>query len=83
MKAIRSFPVSAWNDDVLKTAEKIYYQIGKRYDSSARTLALDILLEANPSFTTLIHLLTSLLDQDPVYEVQQYLLQRVQQIGDR
>lgn len=83
MKTLRSLPSSAWNDDVLKAAEHIYYQIGRKFDSSARTLALDILLESNTSKDRLKVLISSLQGNDSAYEVKQYLMQRINQISYR
>ncbi|XP_075214236.1 microsomal triacylglycerol transfer protein isoform X2 [Lycorma delicatula] len=83
MKTLKSLPSSAWNDDVLKAAEDIYFQIGRKFDSSARTLALDILLERNPSNDKLKILISSLPGNDSAYEVKQYLMQRINQIAYR
>nr|XP_018897210.1 PREDICTED: microsomal triglyceride transfer protein large subunit [Bemisia tabaci] len=82
MKTLKSFPSKFWDANVLRSAEKIYFQLSKLFDSSARTLAIDILLESNPSDATLKHLLFSLTSSDPVYEVKQYLLQRLRQFAD-
>ncbi|PNF28005.1 hypothetical protein B7P43_G13850 [Cryptotermes secundus] len=84
MKALRSLPPAAWDDDVKTAATRIYYQLGKRFDTSSRTLAADILLESKPSREVLRELLLSLASRaDPTYEVQQYVLQRINQISDR
>ncbi|XP_046673473.1 microsomal triacylglycerol transfer protein [Homalodisca vitripennis] len=80
--AIHSFPASFWSPDVIKAAKRAYFQLDKRYDSSARTLALDILLENGPDEELLSELLLSLKSQDPAYEVKQYLVQRLNQIGE-
>nr|CAD7461843.1 unnamed protein product [Timema tahoe] len=83
MKAIRALPVAMWDDTVKKAAERIYFQVGRRYDSSSRTLSLDILLESSPSKALLRDLLLSLTSTDPAYEVKQYLVQRLRQLGER
>lgn len=83
MKTLKSIPPSTWNENVYKAAEKIYFQIGRRYDSSARTLALDIILEGNPSQQNLKILISSLSANDSSYEVKQYLMQRINQISYR
>jgi microsomal triglyceride transfer protein large subunit len=70
MKALRSLPPASWDNSVKKAAAQIYYQLGRRYDSSARTLAADILLESEPSHDILRELLLSLAKRaDPAYEV--------------
>lgn len=83
MKTLRSMPPTSWNEDVFKAAEHIYFQVGQRYDSSARTLALDIILEGKPSHENLKLLISSLRGNDSAYEVKQYLMQRMNQISYR
>lgn len=84
MKAIRALPADSWTPEVQKVAERIYFQLSRKYDSSARTLALDILLEAKElDEERLKNLLVSLTSNDSVYEVKQYLLQRLNQLSDR
>jgi microsomal triglyceride transfer protein large subunit len=70
LKALRSLPPDSWDDDVKRAATRIYYQLGRRFDSSSRTLAADILLESRPSDGVVRDLLLSLASRaDPVYEV--------------
>ncbi|KAJ4438443.1 hypothetical protein ANN_14388, partial [Periplaneta americana] len=84
MKALRSLPPESWDDTVKKAAIRIYYQLGKRFDSSARTLAADILLESDPSREVLKGLLLSLaVKSDSAYEIRQYVFQRIHQINDK
>lgn len=83
MKAIRSFDSSYWDATVIDAAQKIYFQAGKKYDSSSRTLSLDILLESNPRPEILRELILTLTEYDSAYEVKQYLLQRVRQISEK
>lgn len=83
MKAIRALPPASWSAAVQRAAGRIYFQLGRRYDSSARTLALDMLLEgAGLDETLLTQLLVSLTRHDSEYEVRQYLLQRLNQLSD-
>ncbi|GFG29687.1 hypothetical protein Cfor_03737 [Coptotermes formosanus] len=84
LKALRSLPPDTWDDEVKQAATRIYYQLGRRFDSSSRTLAADILLESRPSEGVVRDLLLSLASRaDPVYEVRQYVLQRVLQISGK
>lgn len=83
MKGIRSFEPVFWNGNVIDLAQRVYFQAGRKYDSSSRTLALDILLESNPSREILQDLLLSLVHHDSSYEVKQYLVQRVKQISEK
>lgn len=81
MKALKSLPPEYWNEDVLKAAFRIYYQLDHKYDSSSRTLAVDIILESGPSVDAVKGLLLSLGSSDAAYEVKQYVWQRIWQIA--
>uniref|UniRef100_A0A182MV87 Vitellogenin domain-containing protein n=1 Tax=Anopheles culicifacies TaxID=139723 RepID=A0A182MV87_9DIPT len=83
MKALRSFSVYLWNDEYRAKFEDIFFQVSKRYDSSARTLALDILLDMKPDYDELSHLLQFLKSSDKAYEVKQYLLQKLRMIAEQ
>ncbi|XP_049803049.1 microsomal triacylglycerol transfer protein isoform X2 [Schistocerca nitens] len=83
MKALRSLPSKYWDQTVISLMKRIYFQLDKKYDSSARTLATDILLETNPDKSFLKEILISLTSLDTAYEVKQYLWQRVTQISER
>ncbi|KAJ8943235.1 hypothetical protein NQ318_009926 [Aromia moschata] len=81
-KAIRSFDSKLWNADVLKAAEKSFLQLDRKYDSSSRTLAADILIESQPSDGLLEDLLNFLLSNDPAFEIKQYVYQRIKMRAD-
>lgn len=83
MKALVELPKKAWDREVIQACETIFLQIGRRYDSSARTLALDIILEGEPSTNQLEEIVLYLTKPDPAYEVKQYLLQRLRQISSK
>ncbi|XP_049284948.1 microsomal triacylglycerol transfer protein [Anopheles funestus] len=83
MKALRSFSVYLWNDEYRAKFEDIFFQVSKRYDSSARTLALDILLDLKPDYDELSHLLQFLKSTDKTYEVKQYLLQKLRMLAEQ
>lgn len=78
LKVLYSYPPSEWDDEILKVAEKIYFQKDKIYDSSARTIAVDIIIDSNPNLNTLRVLLKSL-KTNTSFETRKYLLQRLQQ----
>lgn len=82
MKALRSFSVFLWNDDFKAIFEDIFFQVSKKYDSSARALALDILLDLKPDLDELTHLIQHLKSTDKVYEVKQYLLQKLRMLAN-
>lgn len=81
-KALRSFDAVHWNEDVLKAARKTIFQQDRKYDSSSRTIAADIILESGPSDDTLKDLMGILVSDDPAFEVKQYVLQRIRMIAD-
>lgn len=81
-KAIRTMESDKWNKDVIKTAYKTFFQLDKKHDSSSRTLALDILIESNPSDQLLKEILYFLNSYDKAYEVKQYVLQTIKMMAD-
>ncbi|CAG9812767.1 unnamed protein product [Phaedon cochleariae] len=81
-KAIKSFDSKLWNDDVLITARKSFFQLDRRYDTSSRTLAADILLETDPNDELLSEFLEYLISIDPTYEVKQYVFQKIKMLAD-
>lgn len=83
INAVYQFPKISWSSKVKEAAKKMFFQLEKRYDSSARTLALDILLNSDPDDNLLSQLLLSLNNQDSEYELKQYMIQRLNQIGER
>ena len=82
-KGLGSFPTIYITDEIKDIAIKTFLQLnGQKIDSSVRTLALNVILENNPSIEDLQELLLYLTNQDPKYEVKKYLLQRLQQLAD-
>lgn len=83
-RALTALPREAVTDELKAAAYKIFYQTGgPRRDSSARTLALDIILESEPSGEILRDLVKYLSSNDPAYEVRKYLSQRLEQIAEK
>lgn len=83
MKALRSFPPSSWNEKVIDASIKIFFQIPKKYDTSSRTLALDILLGANPNEDLIKNLLYYLLSNDKTFEVKKYVIQNLNMLAEK
>lgn len=83
MKALRSFPASSWDENVIKAAHKIFYQIPKKFDSSCRTLALDIILGTNPTEETIKNLLYYLLSNDKAFEIKKYTIQKLNMLAEK
>lgn len=70
--------------EVRTAAKRVFYQIGgPRRDSSARTLALDVILETEPTKEELQDLVEYLASKDPAYEVRRYLSQRLEQLAEK
>lgn len=83
-RALTAFPRQAVTDEVKAAAVRMFYQIGgPRRDSSARTLALDIILENEPTEETVRELVRYLGGRDPAYEVRKYLSQRLEQVAEQ
>ncbi|XP_015591483.1 microsomal triglyceride transfer protein large subunit isoform X2 [Cephus cinctus] len=83
-RALGALPKEHLTKEVKIAAAKTFYQIGgPKRDSSARTLALDIILEADPSKEDLQGLVQYLSTNDSVYEVRKYLTQRMEQIAEK
>lgn len=83
-RALMALPREAVTDELKSAAHKVFYQIGgPRRDSSARTIALDIILENEPSEEVLRDLVKYLSSNDEVYEIRKYLSQRLKQITER
>lgn len=83
-RALAALPRAAITDELKSVAHSVFYQIGgPRRDSSARTIALDIILENKPSEEVLYDLVKYLSSNDPAYEVRKYLSQRLEQIAEK
>jgi len=83
-RALKALPREAVTDELKSAAHRVFYQIGgPRRDSSARTIALDIILENEPSKEVLYDFVKYLRSNDPAYEVRKYLSQRLKQIAER
>ncbi|XP_032666474.1 microsomal triglyceride transfer protein isoform X2 [Odontomachus brunneus] len=83
-RALAALPRQSVSDELKNAALRMFYQIGgPRRDSSARTLALDIILESEPSEEVLRDLVHYLGGRDPAYEVYKYLSQRMTQIAEK
>ncbi|CAH1407254.1 unnamed protein product [Nezara viridula] len=82
MRALWSLGKNSWNEEVIKTCERILLTNGS-YDSSAKTIALDILLESNPTDLVLAKILSVLRQKGNLKETKEYLLQRLVQISEK
>ncbi|XP_076765695.1 microsomal triacylglycerol transfer protein isoform X1 [Xylocopa sonorina] len=83
-KALAAIPRSSITDKVKTVAKRTFYQLGgPKRDSSSRTLALDIILETNPSKEDIRNLVEYLASGDSAYEVRKYLAQRLEQLSEK
>lgn len=83
MKALAQYPNDIWTEPLTKRLQDIFYQRTRRFDSSARTLALDVLFNLRPDKQALQDLLQYLRGNDIAFEVKQYLWQKIQLVADK
>lgn len=81
-KALYDLPKQYITDEVKRAAIRTFYQInGPRRDNSVMTLALDVILENDPTVEVLQDLISYLTEKNSVYEVRKYLSQRLEQLA--
>nr|CAI5840522.1 unnamed protein product [Callosobruchus analis] len=81
-KAISAFDSKLWDDSIQSAAVKAFFQLDRKYDSSSRTLAADILIESQPSDRLLEDMMNFLIRNDSAYEVKQYTYQKIRMLAD-
>lgn len=81
MKALRRFPASTWTSKFIQRFEDIFFQTEQRFDSSTRTLALDIVLESKLTDLQLNKLLGHLRSDDRSFEVKKYLIEKLMMLS--
>lgn len=82
VKALAAMPSHVFDAIVKNKLENVYFQIGRRYDSSARTLALDILLNHQPESEFLANVMRSLSSKHAL-EISTYTLQRLVEFASK
>lgn len=83
MKTIKMFGPDLWDSRVLKYCNRIFFQLFKEQDSSTRTIALAILLESNPDYDLLKHVVEWLAAPGEGYEIKQYALELLKEMANR
>ncbi|XP_025199108.1 microsomal triglyceride transfer protein large subunit [Melanaphis sacchari] len=83
MKTIKMFGPSLWNSRVLKYCNRIFFQLVKEQDSSTRAIALAILLESNPDYDLLKHVIKWLATPGEGYEIKQYALELLKEMANQ
>ncbi|XP_001988392.2 microsomal triglyceride transfer protein large subunit [Drosophila grimshawi] len=82
LQALKSFPAQSFSTSHRQLLESIFYQRLQRFDSSARTLALDIFVGMRPSDEQLVQLLDYLASTDRQFEMKSYVLQKLRMLAD-
>lgn len=83
MKALRKFPAPHFTSEAKEKLEEIFYQRFKKFDSSARTLALDVLLNLKPETGDVMQMVGFLKSDDRAYEIKQYLIQKLRMAAEK
>ncbi|VVC41334.1 Hypothetical protein CINCED_3A012915 [Cinara cedri] len=83
MKTIKVFGPNLWNSQVLKYCNRIFFQLLKEQDSSTRLIALSILLESNPDYDLLKHVIKWLMVPKEAYEIKQNALELLKEMANQ
>lgn len=83
MKTIKMYGPDLWNSKVLTICNRIFFQLVKEQDSSTRTIALGILLESDPDYDLLKHVVGWLAAPGEGYEIKQYALELLKEMANR
>ncbi|KAL5233567.1 hypothetical protein ACI65C_000977 [Semiaphis heraclei] len=83
MKTIKMFGPGFWDSRVLKYCNRIFFQLFKEQDSSTRTIALAILLESDPDYDLLKHVVKWLATPGEGYEIKQYALELLKEMANQ
>lgn len=83
VKALKKFPASQFAPEAKSKLFGIFYQRGKKFDSSARTLALDVLLTFRLEKDDVAELVSFLKSSDSAYEIKQYLIQKLKMSAEK
>lgn len=80
-KALAQFPASTWKLKDIPKFKDIFYQKSQKFDSSARTLALDVLLANELQLEDIKEIIHHLRANDRAFEVKKYLLEKVKMMA--
>ncbi|XP_016974444.1 microsomal triglyceride transfer protein large subunit [Drosophila rhopaloa] len=83
LQALKAFPPGSFTSSHRQQFESIFYQRKRRFDSSARTLALDIILSLRPSQEQLGYLLDYLASTDRQFEIKTHVLQKLRMLAEK
>ena len=83
MQALRSFPVERFSERDRALFAQIFFQHQRKYDTSARTVAFDILLALKPTKEQLGQFLEYLGSNDRHYEIKTYVIQKLKMLSEK
>lgn len=83
MQALKRFSVTHFQEAHRLAFTFIFYQSRKKYATSARTMALDILLDMRPTKEELGHMLDYLASNDRHFEIKTYVIQKFQMYAEK
>ncbi|XP_013119487.2 microsomal triacylglycerol transfer protein [Stomoxys calcitrans] len=83
MKALKRFSVIHFQEPHRLAFTFMFYQSRKKYATSARTMALDILLDMRPTKEELGHMLDYLASNDRHFEIKTYVIQKFQMYAEK
>ncbi|CAD6999458.1 unnamed protein product [Ceratitis capitata] len=82
LQALKSFPIASFNEKHRSSFAEIFYQTKRKFDTTARVFALDILLALKPTKDQLNELLNYLNSNDRHFEVKTFVIQKLRMIAD-
>uniref|UniRef100_A0A0A1WYQ8 Microsomal triglyceride transfer protein large subunit n=1 Tax=Zeugodacus cucurbitae TaxID=28588 RepID=A0A0A1WYQ8_ZEUCU len=83
LQALKSFPIANFNEKHRSRLAEIFYQTKRKFDTSARVIALDILLALKPTKEQLRELLLYLNSNDHHFEIKTFVIQKLSMIADK
>ncbi|XP_039949939.1 microsomal triglyceride transfer protein large subunit [Bactrocera tryoni] len=83
LQALKSFSIVNFNEMQRRSLADIFYQSKRKFDSSARVIALDILLALKPTKEQLSELLRYLNSNDQHFEVKTFVIQKLRMVAEK
>ncbi|XP_018790843.1 PREDICTED: microsomal triglyceride transfer protein large subunit [Bactrocera latifrons] len=83
LQALKSFSIVNFNEMQRRSLAEIFYQNKRKFDSSARVIALDILLALKPTKEQLSELLRYLNSNDQHFEVKTFVIQKLRMVAEK
>ncbi|XP_036222546.2 microsomal triacylglycerol transfer protein [Bactrocera oleae] len=83
LQALKSFSIVNFNEKQRSSLAEIFYQTKRKFDTSARVIALEILLALKPTKEQLCELLLYLNSNDQYFEVKTFVIQKLRMLADK